>query len=95
MFLAMVRDLSGRATELSRFHRYLRRHIDVDGDQHGPMAQQMLAELCGGDVAKLSETAAVGVRVLRARVRLWDGVMTRIERLSSRASPASTRETAS
>jgi hypothetical protein len=31
------------------FCDYLVRHIQVDGEEHTPMAMQMLAESCGGD----------------------------------------------
>ena len=42
---------------LDTFVDYLARHIEVDGEEHTPMAMQMLADLCGDDDAKWDECA--------------------------------------
>src|SRR5450759_2750543 len=46
-----------RLGSLGTFVDYLARHIEVDGEQHTPMAMQMLADLCGDDDAKWAECA--------------------------------------
>ncbi|NUP51045.1 MAG: DUF3050 domain-containing protein [Catenulispora sp.] len=63
---------------LDTFVDYLARHIEVDGEQHTPMAMQMLADLCGDDEAKWEECAATVTRALAARTRLWDGILAAI-----------------
>ncbi|ACU72165.1 conserved hypothetical protein [Catenulispora acidiphila DSM 44928] len=63
---------------LDTFVDYLARHIEVDGEQHTPMAMQMLADLCGDDTAKWDECAATVTRALKARARLWDGILAAI-----------------
>ena len=62
------------STDLTAFTYYLERHIDLDGDQHGPMAGRLVDYLCGDDEAfwQAAETAAVGA--LESRLRLWDSV---------------------
>jgi Protein of unknown function (DUF3050) len=60
---------------LGTFVDYLARHIEVDGEQHTPMAMQMLADLCGDDDAKWEECADTVNAALDARVRLWDGIL--------------------
>ena len=61
------------------FRIYLERHIELDGDQHGPMSQRLLRDLCGEDTQKWDEATASARDALRARVDLWDGVLTHID----------------
>lgn len=77
MFEQVVRipDAEGR---LSVFKDYLARHIEVDGEQHTPMAMQMLIDLCGEDQDKWAECAGTVNEALRARVALWDAIEARL-----------------
>ncbi len=59
---------------LPTFRDYLERHIEVDGEQHTPMAMQMLADLCGDDRDKWDECVAAVQGALAARIGLWDGI---------------------
>ena len=54
---------------------YLRRHIQVDSEEHTPMAMQMLADLCGDDEEKWLQCAEAASIALIARGRLWDGIL--------------------
>ena len=71
-----IEDGSGR---LGTFRDYLARHIQVDAEEHTPMAMQMIADLCGGDDAKWDECIDTTVNALRARVRLWDGIVAALD----------------
>ncbi|MFG2818145.1 DUF3050 domain-containing protein [Kitasatospora sp. NPDC048365] len=73
MFEQVVRidDAAGR---LGVFKDYLARHIEVDGEQHTPMAMQMLIDLCGDDRARWEECADTVRTALRARIALWDAI---------------------
>jgi len=64
---------------LGYFVHYLRRRIDVDGDSHGPMAEQMISQLCGDSPLRWQLAEQAAVRALEARIRLWDGVLIQIE----------------
>ena len=48
-----MRDLRsrGRADTSLRID-YLDRHVEVDGEEHGPMAAQLLSNVCGDDEAR-------------------------------------------
>ena len=52
----------------------MQRHIRIDGDQHGPMALRLLAELCGDDPQKWTEAEEAARTALGDRAALWDGV---------------------
>jgi Protein of unknown function (DUF3050) len=60
---------------LSDFVDYLERHIQVDSEEHTPMAMQMLADLCGEDDRKWQECEDTINEALGARVKLWDGIL--------------------
>jgi hypothetical protein len=76
MFRGFVRELDTRlAGRLRRFVWYLERHIEVDGEEHGPMARRMVAALCGQDAARWNEAAEAAEAALLARTQLWDGIL--------------------
>jgi hypothetical protein len=72
---AQVVAVNERGGRLSTFVDYLERHIEVDGEQHTPMAMQMLADLCGDDEATWQECADTVNAALAARAKLWDGIL--------------------
>jgi hypothetical protein len=57
---------------------YLERHIQVDSEEHTPMAMQMLADLCGDDTEKWRQCEEMVNAALAARTSLWDGILTAI-----------------
>jgi hypothetical protein len=65
--------------KLATFRDYLARHIEVDGEEHTPMAMAMLADLCGDDAAKWADCSEAVTSALRARVALWDGIVAQLD----------------
>jgi hypothetical protein len=57
------------------FQDYLSRHIEVDAEEHTPMAMQMLADLCGTDQSRWDACVQTVNRTLEARGRLWDAIV--------------------
>lgn len=79
MFRAMVYRLSQRfPSHVGTFLLYLERHIEVDGDRHGPMALKMISDLCGNDRTRWKEAAEAAELALDARLALWTGIRERI-----------------
>lgn len=75
LFENMVKKLNLEANgNLSDFEYYLGRHIELDGDQHGPMAQQMLCEICGDCDSAWERAIAAANHTLSARKQLWDAI---------------------
>ncbi len=63
---------------LGTFHYYLKRHIELDGDEHADMGREMVMLLCGGDPVKEREACAAATDALSARLRLWNGISAHI-----------------
>jgi hypothetical protein len=70
-----VAALNAGSGNLSTFVDYLRRHIQVDSEEHTPMAMQMLVDLCGDDDAKWAECEETINLAFAARIKLWDGIL--------------------
>lgn len=78
MFQQVIR-IDDRDDMLVTFKDYLARHIEVDGEQHTPMAMQMLIDLCGNDGDKWAECAKTVQSAMEARYALWDGILAAID----------------
>ena len=76
MFTELVRDLNRRGrADTSTLIQYLDRHIELDGDQHGPMAARLLQHVCQEDDAAWREAEQAAEDALKARLQLWDGIL--------------------
>ena len=74
MFTAIVNDLS-KEHKLDKFVYYLERHIELDGGEHGPLALELISNLCGEDKQKWEEVEETAIACLVARKELWDLVL--------------------
>jgi hypothetical protein len=61
-------------TDLSKLIYYFERHIELDADEHGPMAMKMITELCGDDPQKWADVEEVSILALEKRIGLWDAI---------------------
>jgi hypothetical protein len=75
MFRRFLRETGISEAQAPAFHYYLKRHIHLDEDFHGPLSLQLLEHLCGGDGVRVEEAQAAAEEAICARIRLWDGVL--------------------
>jgi hypothetical protein len=76
MFTEILRNfqLNFPETDLSKLIYYFERHIELDADEHGPMAMQMVTELCGDNETKWNEVTETSIVALEKRIGLWNAI---------------------
>lgn len=82
MFQRILDDWGIGIEQAPTFRYYLQRHIEVDSDDHGPAAEQLLERLVAGDPQRQQEVYAAAIAAVDSRIALWDGL-----RLSMAESP--------
>lgn len=54
--------------------RYLDRHVELDGGEHGPLARRLVEVACGDDEEAWARARRAAVESLLHRIMLWDCV---------------------
>ena len=73
MFIEIVKKLSKEESiKADLLIYYLERHIELDADEHGPMALKMIQNLCGNNDEKWKEATDSSLEALEMRIKLWD-----------------------
>ncbi len=78
MFQSLISELREKGQSSKKLEYYLQRHIDLDGDEHGPLAEKLLTRLCGDDPKKQQEAVETAKKAILSRIELWDGVLAEI-----------------
>jgi len=74
MFRRLLESFEDSGMQIPRLSYYIRRHIELDGDQHGPLTRQMVKTVC--QTEQEVESAIRSARMaLEMRIQLWDGVV--------------------
>jgi hypothetical protein len=74
MFEKILQKINIKPSDAPLFHTYLNRHIEIDGDSHGPMALKIIESLCGNNLQHWEEAKHSAIIALDKRLKFWDMV---------------------
>jgi hypothetical protein len=72
MFQRLLDELGVTHEQAPTFRYYLQRHIEVDSEDHGPAAEQLLHRLTGSDHTMRREVLEAAIAAVESRLMLWD-----------------------
>lgn len=79
MFTSLLQQWQLEEDDAPMFVYYLKRHIELDGDSHGPAALAMIEQITQGDEVKIGRLKQAAKKAIESRNRLWEGLHQEIE----------------
>ncbi len=74
MFQELLDKMNIKRNQAPTFHYYLERHIELDGDEHGPIALEIISSLCGDNPRNWEEALQAARDSIKARIQFWNEV---------------------
>jgi hypothetical protein len=78
MFRRLLKDWHIEPAQATGLVYYLQRHIEVDGDTHGPAAERLVKGHIGEDAGRHARVAAGALHAIGERLALWDALERRL-----------------
>ena len=75
MFQRILDDWGITGEQAPTFRYYLQRHIEVDAEDHGPAAEQLLARLVQHDPQREQQVYQAAIAAVQSRIALWDRLL--------------------
>ncbi len=78
MFSRLQKTLPGTSNDndpLGHFIYYIERHIELDGDSHGPMGRELLEGLVADSPQRHQRALHAACNSIKARIELWNGTL--------------------
>jgi hypothetical protein len=81
MFRRLVRTLSNgkhNDVRLRNFIYYIDRHIELDGDSHGPMGRELLEAVVANSPHRTELALRAACGSIKSRIDLWNGTLSKL-----------------
>ena len=81
MFHRLLKTLYGakhNEHDLRHFIYYVDRHIELDGDSHGPKGKELLEDLLKNSRDKAKQVMLAACSSIEARIALWSGTLSKL-----------------
>src|SRR5437868_14580922 len=76
--LKTLYDAKHNNEALRNFVYYIDRHIELDGDSHGPKGRELLEDLVMNSPYARERALRVACRSIKARIELWNGTLSKL-----------------
>ena len=83
MFRRLLDTLYGAKHNKDRmrhFIYYVDRHIELDGDSHGPMGRELLNDLIANSPHRRERALQAACNSIEARIELWNGTLSKLRK---------------
>jgi Protein of unknown function (DUF3050) len=84
MFSRLQKTLAGARHDndsLRHFIYYIERHIELDGDSHGPMGRELLEGLVADSPQKDERALRAACNSIKSRIELWNGTLSTLREM--------------
>src|SRR5712672_3931062 len=84
MFSRLQKTLAGARRDnasLRNFIYYIERHIELDGDSHGPMGRELLEGLVADSPQRHQRALHAACNSIKARIELWNGTLSTLREI--------------
>ena len=84
MFSRLQETLPGARQDndpLHHFIYYIERHIELDGDSHGPMGRELLEGLVADSPQRHQRALHAACNSIKARIDLWNGTLSTLREI--------------
>jgi hypothetical protein len=84
MFSRLKKALPGASNDndpLRHFTYYIDRHIELDGDSHGPMGRELLEGLVADSPQRDERALRAACNSIKARIELWNGTLSTLREM--------------
>jgi hypothetical protein len=84
MFSRLQKTLAGARrnnASLRNFIYYIERHIELDGDSHGPMGRELLEGLVADSPERHQRALHAACNSIKARIDLWNGTLSTLREM--------------
>jgi Protein of unknown function (DUF3050) len=96
MFSRLQKTLPGSRLDndpLRHFVYYIDRHIELDGDSHGPMGRELLEGLVAGSPERDERALSAACDSIKARIELWNGTLRTLRDMRTKKATSVTQAT--
>jgi len=81
MFSKILSKIDENNTKFSKLRLYITRHIDIDSSRHGPLSIKLFEYAHGNNQEYYDEAIKFAIKAIDSRIKLWDGVLKKIQEL--------------